>query len=403
MLTPFVKESAVTIPRKFKGTQVTSGCGISPSSGIFSESGSPSIWTKGDQQIGWKNDSWRTLVEKRLDASTSYYRRSITHVPSTVTVTSSWRNLCATYDSVWSGVYAGEPIFSAGIDADLEQIALKRLKSKLSSVSGKMNTMAPIAELKDLGKLTRFLVGSASNAVKALIDIKRSKGRSAFKFASEAWLNWSFAISPTLSEISDVMDAIDSFMLDFDSEVERYTGSAKKEWHQATTSELATSKGGNSTVVASTIHSLSYRFVAGISCRMRAANDYGAFSSHFGLSVPQLVPTLWELTAFSWLADYFGTIGDVLGDTFEVDQFSVIYGAKTRKYETNTTWFIGPSKSIYPGISSVSGTPTTQRYFVIERLPFTAVPPLVLRFKSSDEVARNGITKLLNLAAILVK
>lgn len=392
----------VTEPRMIRLSTTISGCN-SPDSFTSQTLGSPRVYSKCAWKRGYVNRNWRAQQALGLDVSSPYELRTVTYIPGYQQVLTVARNGCAVYSSTCSGVFAFDAFQGAMLadDDPTDQRALKKLKSRLSDSVGMMQAMPPIAEARELGKTFKFLSSSALDILKVLVDIKRTRGKSAFKYASEAWLNWSFAIKPTLSDIEQLGRSIDAFIRQNTLVNVRKTGSAEREWTTRYALQQQTSFTGQSNIVARCEHSIRYSYVAGVNATLRSAEDYG-LCSQFGVSVPMLVPTMWELTAFSWLFDYFTNVGDFLEDTFQAENFKTVYCTRTRKYECVTTWEVPPAVGPYILGSSVTGPSTTARVLTVTRTPLSIIPPTRLYLKTEDQLAKNGVNKVLNLLAVLM-
>lgn len=348
--------------------------------------------------------NWLALVEKGQSASHHYSKIEVTYRPrrtNVYTVEKYPGNASRVSDFSGSFIYDPWLFANRSDDSALADLALKRLKSRIAEYEQSYQAFAPAAELRELRGLVVSAAFSATDLVYALLKIKKTKGKSAAQFASHTWLNWSFAISPTLSDIKNLASVIQQELNDPGGRKFTVRGSAKKDWVTSTTLNNSSSFGGNSKIKARCEHNLSYRYVAGLKSAVRSANNYSTLSQ-FGIGVPQLVPALWELTAFSWLFDYFSTVGDYLEDTFTVDQNQSIYCVRTKKYICDVVFNVGPSEGYYVTGSTVSGTPSSGSFFETIRLPSSSIPSRQLRFKTVDEIGKGAISKLLNLGSILV-
>ena len=149
-------------------------------------------------------------------------------------------------------------------------------------------------------------------------------------------------------------------------------------------------------------HRLSYRYTAGYKLPFRSSNDYSV-GKRYGLEIGALVPTLWELTAFSWLFDYFTTMGDYLEDTFITDLAQPIYVVLTKKYTCSGRYDVLPAVGSWVKSSYIEGEQSTFDWTFVKRSSSgISVPNRQLRFKTADEIGKNAVNKVLNLSSILV-
>lgn len=353
--------------------------------------------------------NWQVLVQRRLDASGSYYRRRYTFEPVVTKLTGNYYHpgIRAWFDDKIDFTYMADPTYPTMLvqeqdDSSLKDLALARLKRKLSSRSNQVNVLVPIVELRELRGLVTALTFATTDLFYALLKIKKSKGKSAAQFAAHAWLNYSFALAPTLSDIKSIAEAIDVYIKQSGGNSFTDYGAAKKIWNTASpTTQTSTVQYGNSDVRCFLRHQLSYRYVAGYTTPLRSANNYDG-AKDFGLEIGALVPTLWESTAFSWLADYLTTMGAFLDDTFITDNINTFYVNCTKRYTCTGRW------QISKGFNAMSGTFTSTvnasgfTCDVTERTVLSQLPARSLRFKTSDEISKNALNKLANLGGILV-
>jgi hypothetical protein len=150
-------------------------------------------------------------------------------------------------------------------------------------------------------------------------------------------------------------------------------------------------------------HCLSYRYTAGYDLFSQSGNDYGILD-HFHLEAGALPSVLWELIPFSWLFDYFTTIGPFLDDVFVSPSAKCLYVVRNRRYEVGTGVSLKPDYTSqgysYKPVAVDDGFfAYKQVYFT--RDPFGSLPTRSLRFRSLDEIGNNALSKAFNLLALL--
>lgn len=356
-----------------------------------------------EQVIRNSNPYWKTQVAKRVDASTYYFRSEYnkaqiataifrgSNTPLGIAHVESRYRLLGQFPNGWSPV----------TDASLDDLALTRLKRKLKKHLGQFDSMVPLLELKDLRTTVKSLAELTTKAVVTLADIKKTKGRSAFKYASKAWLTYGFGVRPLMEDVQSLCGAISKYLLRSDHTVVLGSGS-KRDWHSTNLTTGLTGGLYHTRTQHAYVHQkLSYRYKAGFSLKIRSSNDYGVMEQ-FGLEPPSLIPALWEAMAFSWVIDYFTNVGELLDDTFNSPPGNCLYVVRNSKYTATldaTTSFVPNSgvtvKVNRPGISRVE-------YYRFERQPFgNALPYVGFRIRSPDEITNYAVPKLLNLVSIL--
>lgn len=401
------------------------GWTVDSNTGALSDLGDS--WTSRVEQTS--NPNWKVKVSKRQDASTPYYRRGVIATPTKGSVglqvfVNGYPQSTRTYSRETRTWPTRSPVTNLDQeDAALADIAAQRLKRKLGNRTQSYNSIIPLAELRELRQTVDGMANTTMKVLIALSDVKKTLKRSirnvkdpkklrkslvnAYKDASNIWLTYSFGVSPMMGTILDVNKSISSYLTRYDS-IDRLTGSATKEW---TTSEYRSDQAVTSAVgsymesYTSARHKLQYKYIAGHRFILESANDYGALD-HFGIRPPSLVPALWELTAFSWVVDYFTTAGAFLDDTFTGTTGNSIYVIKNRKYTLEASTRIqynkaysGPSYQYLEWVTTSS--PGKLTAYAFRREVLAAYPPRVLRFRTLDEVGLNGVSKLLNLTSIL--
>lgn len=371
------------------------------------------------------NPNWKMQIARGQDASTDYTRRVTNGLPGTFNFKTAYRSQNSPYYT-----FRGEDrqtfmvqrsINTMAIeDAAFADLALQRFKRKMNNRTQSSNLIIPLAELREL---RQTVDGAATATMKVLIkladvkktlksslrtikDPKRLKRalRNAYKDASNIWLTYSFGVSPMMSTILDINKSISSYLTRYDS-IDRLTGSATKAWTNSfKTYPMTTCTGGTKGFLTEERFELQYKYIAGHKFSLTSANDYGALD-HFGIRPPSLIPTIWELTAFSWVVDYFTTAGAFLDDTFSGTTGNSVYIIKNRRftYKNVTSAYFGKQYPSQPYFTFEVGSLTPAVYESVEfqRTVLSSYPGRVLRFRTLDEMGLNGVSKLLNLASIL--
>jgi len=375
--------------------------------GVFNDwtsSLGPRIVKDGYQTMIASNPDHSYQISHSQDASTPYYRAEAFMEPHRQTVMTIQKldSVTAAYSEYsfyctlnpWDWVERAD-------DESLRDLALKRLKTRIQAQASYVPTIAPLVELREFRDLLRFLLNSGKSFVDALVKLRRTRGRSAVNFASDLWLNFNFAISPTISDAQNIAAKIAEMISDPGGHKYTVRGNAKKEWHSVKTISMPTSYYGGTCEVEITMHhKLSYRYVCGFKTVGRFANDYSAFAE-FGLNPLAVLPALWELLPWSWLVDYFGTIGDFLDDEYHSTQVTNVYCVLTKRYTCDLVYKVKPTISGTVRAAWLTG-PNSECFFTeTRRMPLSAIPSRLIRFKTLDEIGKGAASKLANLASIL--
>lgn len=352
-----------------------------------------------DIRSGTKNPNWRVTIAQGGDATSNYSREHFHAVPTTYSVVSEGNNYISKgYGTRWGGLLKQENDTVA-----IDDIAIGRLKHKLQDKVGNVRLAPPLAESREIGRLVRQINGLGMDAFKALLAAKKTKGKSVAKQLSDIWLGFGFGVNPLLQDIKSSADSILHYVTRTDHRVV-VTGAARQEHtsgYRAIDSSEYVAYGAAIMWHLNAHHIQSVRYVAGVDLTVKSSANYSV-ANHLGLELGALPSALWELTAFSWVVDYFTTVGSYLDDVFYTLPGTVKYISKSYKYQSRTFGFpcAAPSDNFKITLNG-SVSKTIYTLFVRTKLAPT-LPTRSLRIKSVDEIASHGLTKFLNLASVLV-
>jgi len=261
--------------------------------------------------------------------------------------------------------------------------------------------LVPVAEIRDLSTTVKSLANLSLELMYNLINIRKTRGRSVLKFASKAWLTYGFGVRPLLDDVDSIIKSIQKYK-DRNDHFVKLTGTAKRDWVTGYTGSNVT--GNFVAPIASktrVYHTLSYRWIAGLWLNLLSANTYTQ-QKHFGTELPDVLPALWEYTAFSWVADYFANVGELLEDVFWTPPGDSVYVLYNRKYTASFDQAVYHVPNVLDKAIFVD-RPAMQRYtyWEFERSPQPSLPHIGFRFRTVDEVAKYGVSKLLNLVSVL--
>lgn len=347
--------------------------------------------------------NWRVKIASKVNASLPYKKTLCGVDVPLITCETKTQGVGWTIIGRNSMRYAGPtPTVFPSSDAAVADIALSKLKKKLASHRGDMNAMIPAVELRELRTTISGTAALVTDLLGALINIRKTKGRSAYKYASQAWLTYGFGISPLIQDAKSSCASIAEFLLRSDH-VAKLTGDSSNDWVSRIVENGITGAYGASVTSSANIrHSLSYRYSGAFNFTLKSSSNYGAMQ-HFKIGLPGLIPTLWELTAFSWVADYFANVGDYLEDIFIVDPTKILYLNCSRKYRAEGKNSLRHVAS--PGTEIISKRDAVANWYYseFERTVLPVLPHRILRIKSLDEIGgKHALNKMLNLAAVLV-
>lgn len=350
------------------------------------------------------NPEWRTQIAKGQDAGTNYHRDTQVGVPDTASCTVLHRTakyFVATCKYRGIGPVSNTEPFIPGTTGAL---ALERLRRKLKKRVGSAEAMVPVAESREVIKLVKQMTTMTETLLTTLIDIKRTRGRSALKWASQAWLAYGFGIRPLVDDTQGIARSISDYFSRSNAGI-RESGIAKEEWISGEKYGPNTGcSGANLYHDVRHVHELSSRIYCGGVLDVESAEDYGIME-HLGFSSKKLIPTFWELVPYSWVVDYFVNVGTFLDNTFWVLPGSMRYSGHSRIYKRTSivTSYFKPVSSDYIIVHQKAGLSRVTRS-TFDRFPYAgSLPYASLRFKVRDEMGYYGIQKVLNMASVLLQ
>lgn len=347
-----------------------------------------------------KRPGWKLNVAKGLDASNSYSRTGGSSNPSTWSGSGYFWSFGVYYTTRFYGSTLYGKDVQDGDDTVLQDVALSRLKRTINSSVGSAQLAAPLAESREIHRLVRQINGFTMDMLRALLELKRSRGKSIAKEAGKIWLFFGFGVNPLIDDVAKAANAI----LDYQNRSDisrRFSASAKKRWLSSGDSGIwgTLVQGTEYKGHYESRHELSYRYVAGVSLKLRTAATYSV-ADHLGLTISDLPSVAWELTPYSWVVDYFTTVGPWLDDVFYTLPGATIFVNRNKRYRNEVVHY--PLFRNTTGQSTWSVKNGQTRYFLFKRDVLSSIPVRQLRVKSFDEVAKNGLNKVLNLASVLI-
>jgi len=352
-----------------------------------------------DVRSGTKNPNWRVTIVQGGDATSSYSRTQFKLKPTSYSVRSEDSSSLSTgYGTSFGGMLTLQRDVTA-----LEDKAIGRLKHKLQDKVGNAQLGPPLAESREIHRLVRQINGIGMGTFKALLAAKASKGKSLSKQFGDIWLGFGFGVNPLLQDIKSASDSILHYVTRMDRRVV-VTGTATQDYHSAQNNAISSSEAISAHCTLgwflSSNHVQGVRYVAGVNINVRGGSNYG-MADHLGLKVEALPSILWELTPYSWVVDYFTTVGSWLDDTFYTLPVTVAYLSKNYKYQCRTSAY-PKAITISGATSTLSGSASVGTFLEFSRVKLApTLPTRSLRIKSADEIASHGLTKLLNLGSIL--
>lgn len=359
------------------------------------------------EAVGETNPNFQQQIAQNIDASTGYTRGEITSFSFPEIITRTCEDFQYPKYS-----YSGSAILPVANclpliphDPALKDLALGRVKRKLASSQNEFKALIPMGEIKELRGLVRSTAESSFKVVLELANLKKGKGsaRGLWAAISDSWLNYSFAIAPTVADTIQLASTISDFLTRQDHTAIEHAGS-RKQWNDEVVynSSQYVNAGLTYKTILQRNHTLTYRYTVGMNFNVSAGNQYSALDA-FGIRKQDIASAIYELTPYSWLLDYFTTTGDWLEDAFEAPSGSTKYVVLNTHYDLKCTVKYVPNPSIaywQKGLSAPSASGSFEGFrFSRERL--ASLPHRALRIKSVDEIGKNAVNKIMNLTSLL--
>lgn len=220
------------------------------------------------------------------------------------------------------------PAVNAAADNQARMRFFKRAKSAQTAFRS-LTALGELAEtlhmLRNPGKALR--TGLDDYLRNVMKRSRRAKKTSLNRIVSETWLEHVFGWQPLLSDIKSAGEGLNRRLNRFQGSYTRVSGLGVFE-----DTDFASSL----TLVTETYLRYRYRIVDLTQVSVRyygevrsvCENPIQADMTLFGFDWTEIIPTAWELIPYSFLADYFSNIGDVL-DAWSVRKSDVCWMAKS--------------------------------------------------------------------------
>lgn len=342
------------------------------------------------------NKNWKVLISQSKDASNPYLRTGFNYIIP-CTFNGSDRNAVNMYSDVRLRGTSGTSIYVPGSNDALRDQALARFKRKLNDAVGSYQAAVPLVELRELR-------GTILKAAQYTRDFFLRRGGSLLgthdiRTSSNLWLTYAFGVNPMVNDAIAASNAIRDYLAR-DAPKLRITGTASETTFDSRTSTSTGTRHQNVTFVRQSSAVLSYQYVGGVDLSFLTGNDYSVLE-HFGLA-PENLPSLgWELFPYSWILDYFTTAGDFFEDTFVLPEGALTYLNLCTKIVSDTILTARFAGAPTVQVLEESCVPGGWQYWSFQRTKLTSVPRRSFRFKTSDEIGKGFVNKLLNLVSLL--
>lgn len=368
----------------------------------------------GGSRSGVDNIKWQSQVRAGVSATTPFTATRSWSSSTPGDVTCEWR---------WSGV--GDPVSFdrwtgnlyrtkangtllsfpsvTGIDAtSANNQALTALYRNLSKQFLGTQSMIFFGELGETVHMLKHPLSSLQKGFsehfgalsKRIRGVNKRRPSKLLDIVKGTWLEYSFGWTPLAMDVKDILLTIQS------KKVRQPTVVG---WGSSQSSQMSPviSTGAHYACIKYSIRDMSYvevRYKVGLKDDCEYNFDADGWLDRFGITVDQFVPTLWELTPWSFFVDYFANIGNIL-DAIAARRFAPAWSVKTVRTLATTEVFgsLDEGSSRYllrmgnPAFVSLKGDPGTLKLAaskIVRTADMPGIPTLEFSIPGSGQWRR---------------
>lgn len=267
------------------------------------------------------------------------YKFIVRSVPKDGTVTPTLTTYYEVYGDAPLTVFTtSDNVVESKADNQAKTRFLRDIKSKRTSMNGGVF----LGELRQTIRMVKRPASALQNGVRGYLQTAKKRAapyrnnsprrrvRNLNRMLADTWLEYSFGWKPLLHDIDDATDALAK--LRETNHGSPVSGKGTDEFrHPATKTNLFTGGPHNINYVAQSTERkvVVYRGWVGVAGTPTAR-------VRFGLTLEEFVPTVWELVPWSFLADYFTNIGDLI-ESVTTSTAGLRWAAKTVITESEWT------------------------------------------------------------------
>jgi len=252
--------------------------------------------------------------------------------------------------------------------------------------------------IRDLGNKLDFLCGHNYDSTKSLVKtVLKNKAASALALArivSTSWLDYQFAIKPTINDVGNLISAYVNKQADL-------APTFIKASYVQTSSDSVRYAPVNMLAQIAVLDVSIVEYMAKMGYRVVIDNvtwdAAPAVDKSYGLTLNDAVPALWELTPYSWMSDYFLNLNQIF------DAYSVRRG--TSSFGWQVTMVKKTHSSVWDPLTWYDGGPLSsvkRGGCVVKDIQFSRIPLNVDSFYPSLEFSSPSAMQAANMAALAV-
>lgn len=374
---------------------------------------------------GYKHPQWRQMVQDGLNAATQLDADYMSAESRPTWCALSRAPGCGGNPASGNTVFRGDLAFlSSGLIMDpanpgyspsltsADNRAVAELYGRVRELQTVFQGLVFLGELQEAKHMmynrAEKIFNGCFDYVRQVKKLKRMKPKDWHheRFLSQLWLEASFGWKPLLMDVKSAAAAIRQYVER--PKVKRFkaSGVAQSNGNTVFASNLNATALGALWYKTRTTSSYFRRVTYRGAYRFQAETTCWQDKSLFGFDPKDFIPAAWELLPWSFLADYFSNIGDIL-EAVTTSTAGVSFLVKTtqdhRQIFRHTEWDVDKMKSQYACPSYISvetggpGWGYTRAKKVTRRLStMPDIPTLELTLPGTD-------SQLLNIAALLAQ
>jgi hypothetical protein len=360
-----------------------------------------------DTRVGVDNPSYRDQIRRGVNATTTFSgTKSELETGGLSDYTVTWVNVGRRVRTL-SGSLMANPFFrslNTLSETSANNTALGKFYSSARQATSAMQGMTFLGELAETIHMLKHPASALSVGVREYIErlkkISRHPSRSYRRQAlAGTYLEYAFGWVPLISDTRDAAKALNRLMSSnpqvrcsgFGDTVVASPNSG------STSHPVSLYRGYYNKVERDTLQVIYRGAIKG--------SASGPTLDHamdlFGFRLDEVVPTAWELLPWSFLADYFTNIGDIVSATFYVNS-NLAWCSKTVRRESSVEYSehtdLAFTKASFPTTEKVTGSNSwfSKRSSVVRTPIVPSVPSFQFELPGSN-------TKWVNIAALALQ
>lgn len=298
--------------------------------------------------------------------------------------------------------------------ANATNVCLSKSKNKLESYANQINFLIDLGEYKETINMIKRVRGFIADWLRAIWDLRKMDPVALIRMISETWLAFNFGLRPLIDDLNVAIENLtlavgypDVRVINSGAPLVTYTGKFKPGslWNMQS-GDVGFLLSGRYTVSASVEHKARAYFEMELEDKWTYLRQLGLDGKSILINSPS---TIWELIPFSWVLDYFFSIGEFLEDISYSPPGKAICSNLIYNVDVQFYWDIKvnipKNRNVRDFISPFvnGGSQFYGRRTIKERVPVSLLPYRSVAFKMTEQIGDHADSKLANLVAVLIQ